>query len=179
MKKYRQLKTTEVKPLREKLHQEQNMICPILQQEYSFEEMALDHLHKQRKADDPEETDTGLIRGCINIQANIVLGKIENSWKRTGLADRGHSLSDALRRMADYLENEPLPLIHPSEKIPVIKFKKSSYNKLVKKIKETDPNKKIPPYPKRQVLTKELKTLFEKYNVEVEYYKKSLDNTSE
>lgn len=61
----------------------------------------VDHDHK-----------TGLVRGVISMEANTLLGRIENSYKRFGSSSE-IPLSGILRNMADYLEMEQKKLIHP------------------------------------------------------------------
>lgn len=165
-----QLKTTDIKGLKEKLHEDQGELCPILKHWFPPELIVLDHAHKSKRADEPGVDGKGLIRGCIHTSANIILGKIENSWVRTGLHKQDYiTLPMVLRNMADYLEREHLPFIHPTEKIPEKKLKKSSFNKLIKTMKE-DSAKKLPTYPSSKKLTKELAKLYEKYNTEPEFY---------
>ena len=75
-----------------------------------------------------------------------------------------------LRNLADYLDQENLPYIHPTEKPKKKKKKKSSYNKLVKELKLIDYRKKIPSYPKSGKLTKGIEELYSKCEVEPEFY---------
>ena len=80
----KQLKNSELKPLRIKLHEEQNHICPVLNQKFDHVEMVIDHQHK-RIADPIGVNGDGLVRGCIHNQANVIEGKITNTYKRYGL----------------------------------------------------------------------------------------------
>ena len=64
------LKQREVKPLREKLLQEQGGCCSLCQQPV-VDDAVLDHDHK-----------TGLIRGVLHRGCNALLGKIENNMPR-------------------------------------------------------------------------------------------------
>lgn len=159
-----QLKSSDILKLKKELHEAQGNKCPILDHEFPLEEMVIDHIHKRRRSDEPGFENGGLVRGAINRYVNIVLGKIENSWRRTSLETQGYSLPDTLRRMADFLEQEPLPYIHPTEKVPEKRFKKSCYNKL----KKVCP--KCPDYPKSGKLSKALEKLFEKHKIPVEFY---------
>lgn len=131
--------------------------------------MTLDHKHKLRRNPAGPNGD-GLIRGAIHKFANAIEGKITNNWMRTGLGYTDADLPTYLRNLADYLENPPCEqiYIHPSEAPTIPKFKKTSYNALVRAI---DGKQKVPAYPKNGVLTKTLATLFNKYNVNIEYYK--------
>lgn len=166
----KQLKQSDLLKLKKELHEAQNEHCPILNSPFPLDEMVVDHIHKRKRADEPNEENGGLVRGAINRYANIVLGKIENSWRRTGLEGQGYNLADALRRMADYIEADALPYIHPTEKIPEKKLKKSCYNKLAKHVKEINPRAKVPPYPKSGKFTKALEKVFIKYDFSPEFY---------
>lgn len=163
------LKQSDIIKLKEELHTAQNNICPILKKEFPLEDMVVDHVHKRKQMDEPNEENGGLVRGAINRYANIMLGKIENSWRRTGLENQGYDLPSALRAMADFLEQEPLPYIHPSEKIPHKKVMKSCFNKLIKEMKKQEV-KRLPLYPRTGKLTKKLESLFEKYEIPIEFY---------
>jgi hypothetical protein len=73
--------------------------CPILG--IKTGDWVLDHDHQ-----------TGLVRGVISRQANSLLGKIENFFlKRCG--GQKEKLPRALRRIADYLDQPPMPYLHP------------------------------------------------------------------
>lgn len=94
-----------------------------------------------------------------------------NNSKRFGLHE---NLSQWLRDLADYLDKENYPLIHPSEKPSKPKLKKSSYNKLLKLFKKnynTKPTKppKFPIYSGN--FTKAINKWYIKYNLEPEFYK--------
>ncbi len=163
----RQLKQSELAPLREDLHTLQNNVCPIIKQEFPIEEMTIDHQHKQKKSDENGVNGGGLVRGCIHFQANAFEGKVTNAYKRCGI-HKFLPLPLVLRRLADYLEQPNLPLIHPSEKPADKKLKKTSYNLLRKTY---DGKAKFPAYPKSGKLTAPLKKLFDKYNIKPEFYK--------
>lgn len=163
------LKQSDIIKLKEELHAAQNNICPILKKEFPLEDMVVDHAHKRKQMDEPNEENGGLVRGAINRYANIMLGKIENSWRRTGLENQGYDLPSALRAMADFLEQAHLPYIHPSEKIPHKKVMKSCFNKLIKEMKKQEV-KRLPLYPRSGKLTKKLESLFEKYEIPIEFY---------
>lgn len=174
----KQLKSSEMNALRERLHKEQNGICPLIKKAFPAEDMVIDHQHKDRMAQEPGENGAGLIRGCIHRMANIIEGKIWNSWKRTAMNQHDIPLPDFLRNLADYLERDNLPLIHPSEKLKEPILKKSSYNQLVKQLKADGYTKKIPPYrmskgktkKPAQKMTKPLQKLFEDTGIEPEFY---------
>jgi hypothetical protein len=166
-----QLKSGDIKELREQLHLAQDGICPIMKHYFELDAVVLDHIHKQKRADEPGVNGAGLVRGCINRFANIILGKIENSWKRTQLCNQDYiTLPQVLRNMADYLERENLNYIHPKEKIPEKKLMKSSYNSLIKLMKLSGYKKKIPAYPTRKKLSKELDALYKKFDLTPLFY---------
>lgn len=164
-----QLKGKDLLELKRRLHEEQGGVCPLLEKEFPLEDMVIDHKHK-KKADPAGPNGDGLVRGAINRFANVIEGKITNNWKRTGLEYTDADLPTFLRNLADYLENPPCEqiYIHPSEAPRHRKLKKSSYNRLVKVVGN---RQRIPPYPRKGRLTKALEKLYEKYSVDIEYYK--------
>tara|TARA_R110002020_G_scaffold441478_2_gene652268 strand:- start:7507 stop:8004 length:498 start_codon:yes stop_codon:yes gene_type:complete len=162
-----QLKQGDLKKLRKKWYDEQNGICPILKCEIPFDRTCVDHQHKL-KAELADETGKGICRGCIDRSANALEGKISNNFKRLGL-NKYTDLPSFLRNLADYLDEnkiqEDTQYIHPNEAPPKPKVKKSSYNKLVKAVNK---QQKVPKYTGN--LSKNLKALYEKYNLEPEFY---------
>tara|TARA_Y100001937_G_C7135092_1_gene339507 strand:+ start:922 stop:1371 length:450 start_codon:yes stop_codon:yes gene_type:complete len=74
--------------------------CPISRAD--MEDCVVDHSHA-----------TGKIRGVLHRQSNVLLGKIENAWKRYVQKSSAIELPQVLRNMADYLEKEDLDLLHP------------------------------------------------------------------
>lgn len=166
-----QVKQKDLKQIREKLHKDQNNICPIMGCTYPVADMVVDHQHKTRKTDINGVHGAGLIRGCIHRQANVLEGKISNAYVRYGIHHHV-SLSDYLRNLADYLDQENLPLIHPTEKEKSPKLMKSSYNKLKKAVADVGEKVKMPDFPKSGKITKPLKKLYDKYKIKPEFYKK-------
>jgi len=162
----KQMKHSEIKPLREKIHAEQNFICPICKNKIPPEDTTLDHQHKLFKDQQIGEDGAGLVRGVLCFQCNAFEGKIASSFKRLGLHKKGVDISEMLKNLGEYLSRDNLPLIHPTEAPKEPKIKKTSYNKL-KKVCTV----KMPAYPRSGKLTKELKKLFERFDVEVEYLK--------
>lgn len=152
-----QLKNKDLLPLRKKLEKKQNNLCLICEKELSSP--VLDHQHKKRIKG------TGLIRGVLCRQCNVMLGKVENNCVRYSI--KQNELPFILRNMANYLERKHLPYIHPSEAPKQKKLKKSSYKKLAKIIGD---EQKVPDYPKSGKLTKSLKKLYLKYGVRPEFY---------
>lgn len=165
-----QLKSSDLKPLKEKWHDEQKSICPILKKQITLDRTVIDHLHKL-KSEEPGIDGKGCCRGAIEFRANALEGKITNNFKRLGL-DKEIDLPSFLRNLADYLENNHLQddvlYIHPQEVKKEAKLKKSSYNKL-KNIYNL--KAKFPEYPKTCKLTKKISELFRFYNLDPEFYK--------
>ena len=160
-----QLKHKALKHLREKWHNEQGGICPILKKAYPIEFFCVDHQHKLIN-ESPSEDGKGLCRGAIHLQANSLEGKISKAYKRLGL-HKHIELTDYLRNLADYLESNRIHtgelLIHPTEAPKKKKLMKSSYNELVK---ASEGKRVLPEYKdKRGNLTKPLEKLFKEYNI--------------
>ena len=164
-----QLKSSEIKALKEKWHIDQNYICPLIKQRVELDKSVLDHLHKLKAEKPSIETGKGLCRGVLHNSANQFEGKVTSIYKRLGLASL-IELPDLLRNLADYLENNKYHqgeyYIHPTEKVKEPTLSKNSYNKLVKTI---NGKQKIPNYNKK--LTKALQKLFTKYDVEPKFNK--------
>jgi len=158
------LKHKDIKPLREELWKKNNCCCPICGKDVSVSEIALDHSH-----------DTGLIRNTICKKCNSLEGIYKQKWKRQGLMDI-IDFGDLLISMGEYLKEDHLPFIHPSEVPKNPKLQKRSYNKLRSEIQKInnylEKPLKIPPYPKSKRLTKKLKELYEKIGLDPEYYTK-------
>jgi len=153
----KQLKHSEVKTLREVIWKEQDCVCLICLNQISLEKTVLDHQHKKKVKG------SGLIRGVLCSNCNTFLGRIENNSPRHGI--NKDQLPDILRNMADYLEKDHLPYIHPTEKPKEPKLKKTSFNALQKV------HEKELIYPKSGKLNKTLSALFAKYNLTPEFYK--------
>ena len=171
---YKKLKYNELKDVRERLHTEQNGVCPILKIEMSLSDAVVDHKHV-KKGETIGDNGVGLIRGCIHKNANTVEGKILSSYRRYGIEKTGVSLPEFLRNLADYLEQEPLPYIHPVEITKInkrIRLKKSSYNELKKIHSLLGIKAKLPLYnEKTKKLTKSLSKMYERCGMEPEFYK--------
>jgi len=150
---YKELKQNELKPLRYKMWILNNKKCPVLDKEISFEKSVIDHAHKRN--DEEYSPTKGVIRECLDFRVNSVLGKLENSLKRSGLLY--------------YM------LIHPKEvkKLPKLSKRnynrcKNLYNKEIFIPKRKNQKKKVfPDYPKSGKPTKKLVELFKKFNVEL------------
>lgn len=152
--------------LRLKQWQKQNKICPILKQKIKYEDSCWDHKHKT-KAESLGEDGKGLLRGVLHFQANSWEGKCTNAFKRYGLHKFNISLPEALRNLADYIENPPMPpeYIHPNERPKAKKIGKRDFNRIIKYYFQMFPKRrKLPVYPKRGKMTKEFSLLLEKIN---------------
>lgn len=170
-KKGKVLSRKDLKLMRQVNHYLQDCICPILKEPFDEKEMVVDHIHKKH-ANILKSEFPGHIRGVIHRQVNSFEGKIANLMIRLGLHKFDITLPELLRNMAQYLEKEPYPYLHPSEAPKSKRLKKSSYNKLVKTIKQSKgKHPKIAEYPKSQKLTKPLERLFERFGIEPEFYK--------
>lgn len=160
-----QLKSNDLKPLKEKWHTEQNSICPILKKQITLDRLVVDHFHKL-KSEEPGIDGKGCCRGAIEFRANALEGKITNNFKRLGL-DKEIDLPSFLRNLADYLENNHLQddilYVHPNEVKREPNVSKKNYNKL-KKVYTG--KAKFPDYPQSKKLTKPLEKLFKEYQIE-------------
>ncbi len=171
MKNLIQLNQKDLKPLKRKLHDAQDSICPLLGIKVPLEQMVVDHKHKL-KANPAGPNGDGLVRGAIEFRANALEGKISNNWKRYYSADESKhpiTLSNYLRNLADFLENPPCEqkYIHPSEKPKVKKLSKRVFNKIAKLYKAEYPRRKELQYPKSYKPTKKIKELAQRYKIEI------------
>lgn len=168
--KLKQLKSTEIKSLRERLLKKQKGVCPICGKK--IVKPVLDHHHKKKVGG------TGRIRKVLCSACNIFLGKIENNSKRYLISNE--ELPHVLRRTSEYLLSPQLPIIHPSEAPKKKILTKSSYNKIAKlHEKALSRNEKVPKLPVYRVnskkkpvqgLTKPLEALFTYFKVKPEFY---------
>jgi len=160
-KKYIFILQKELKTFRKKHYKLQNGCCPILQQQIKFEDSVVDHKHKRKDEPYNAEDGKGLIRGVLHFQANVIEGKIANSYKRYGL-DKFISLPDLLRNIATYIEapiKEPY-FVHPSAipKIKKHKLGKRDTKRIFKYWKTMYPRRKLPTVPTSGIVTKEWET---------------------
>ncbi|MDF1882053.1 hypothetical protein JHD50_12215 [Sulfurimonas sp. MAG313] len=120
------------------------------------------------------------MREALDKRANAILGKLENALKRTGLGyEEDFDLPAFLRNAADYFERgsyvdeQGNMYVHPSEVPKEPKVSKSNYNKLKKlydkevfvPVRKGQVKKTMLKYPASKKLTKDLKELFEKYDI--------------
>ena len=153
-KDFRVLSPKELIEFRENLLNSQNYKCAICNKDIS-EKSHLDHQHTL-KSEILGENGAGLIRALLCPNCNNYLGKIENNAKRFSI----FNLPEILRKIADYLEQPNIDVLHSSEK-RFEKISKSDFNKIVKlsglKLK----------YPYKGKITKQLKELKEKYLIKL------------
>lgn len=169
--KYIEMKSADIKKLKEKIWLQNEKKCPVLNIERPLEKMALDHAHKT-KSEEYSET-KGVIRTALDFRVNAVLGKLENSIKRTGLdKDENFDIVQFLKNAAKYFEEgaykdeNDFYYIHPSEVTKEPKISKKNYNKLKKIYMLSGAKKQFPEYPTSGKLTKPLKELFDKFQIE-------------
>lgn len=98
----RRLKTTEISKVREELAGKQNGRCAICQ--LPLTRPCLDHDHG-----------TGAVRATLHAGCNSVLGKIENSYKRYGVANLAAFLAGTAAYLQRHTTNQT-GLLHPSHR---------------------------------------------------------------
>lgn len=157
-----QLSGTDVQTLRTFLLKKQNGLCAI--RGLPIKSAVLDHQHEKGLKG------TGNIRGVIDRDINIFLGKLENNCKRFNISLE--DLPTVLRQLADYIDKgdyineDGHTFRHPSEKPKEKTVSKSNYNRLKKQYTLSNAKKKFPEYPKSCKLTKELEKLFNEFKIE-------------
>jgi hypothetical protein len=161
--KYTQLKAKDVKKYRNIIAKEQKGLCAICKTCLeNCKGVSLDHQHKTKK-ETIGVNGAGLIRGVLCRDCNVFEGKIWNNSKRYGKFD---NLPEFLRNLADYLEKENYPYIHPSEEPKPQKVSKRQYNKLLKAYKEQKKlTAKLPPFPEKRKPSKKLLSLFDRFDI--------------
>ena len=153
------LKQSEIAKMREQILNEQEGICPLCNNPIPVGAACLDHEHRRRIRG------TGQLRAVLCRNCNTFLGKLENNSKRCNITLK--DLPKVLRRTSKYLLQEHKPFIHPSEREKTAKLNLTSYNNLRTEYKGRG---RFPDYPKSGTLTRRLKELFEKYQLEPEFY---------
>ena len=160
-----QLEQKDIKIIREKLTIEQDNVCPIANITIPVGNHTLDHQH-MTKRETRGVNGAGAIRGVLDYRANAWEGKVSKSFVRSGLS-KEVDLVVALRNLADYLEKEPYPMIHPNEKPKVKKLLKRPFAKIKKLYAEEYPNRKAIEYPKSGKSTVLIKELSERYDIDI------------
>lgn len=186
-----QLKQKDIPKYRDLIIKEQQGLCAICKEILPIDEkngISLDHQHRT-KNEPVGQNGAGLIRGVLCRDCNVFEGKIWNNSKRYG---KFKTLPQFLRAVADYLEKENYPYIHPTEEEKPQRVSKRQYNLLIKahnnKTKITDEVKKtsdevkkttdkkpnngkknkkieIPPFPEKRKPSQKLLNLFATYNI--------------
>jgi len=162
MNDLKQLKSKDLKALREELYHQQNGICPLCKTKIKLEEAVIDHQHKTQK-EEIGVNGAGLVRGVLCNRCNSVEGGMINKFKRYGIYLQDYT--QFLRNLADYLDQEPLPYIHPTEAPKIPKLGKRNFNKLKKLYKLKYPNRKDLEYPKSGKMSKKWEALFNEFDI--------------
>jgi recombination endonuclease VII len=154
------LSSSEIPQIRLHILAEQGGLCPICYK--PAVRACLDHSHIKRIRG------TGLVRGVLCNHCNVFLSKSENNALRYGIAQK--DLPDVLRGMADYLEREHYPYLHPSERPKEPRVTKRCYRTLYRMWAKNSLDDRTPPSYGRGKLTKKLRQWFDEYVVEIDYY---------
>lgn len=162
LKSLTQLKSSSIKNAREEIMSLQSGICSLCRK--PIERPVLDHKHKFKKTDPNGPNGQGLVRGVLCSDCNATEGKIHNAISRFVTRDSEKEI-EFLRNLIEYYQSGYYPLIHPSEEPKEKIVSKSNFNKLSKEYKLKYPKKKQLEYPKSKKLTKQLKSLFEEFNI--------------
>ena len=88
---------TKLKDFRKK---NEPTVCPLLNHKAS--DWVVDHCHTG-----------GTIRGIVSSEGNVMLGRIENAYKRLSKKPKQNTLPYVLRKMANYLEKPSSEYLHP------------------------------------------------------------------
>lgn len=107
----RKLKHSEIKSYREELWQLQDGICPLCNTYIEPKDAVLDHSHF-----------SGKIRNVIHRDDNMILGKIENNFKRWRIDEA--RASAILSNYQDYV-NYTKEIIHPTYFTPEEKVQRA------------------------------------------------------
>jgi hypothetical protein len=158
-----QLENKDLKPFREKLAKEQDLICPICGMKRELSEFVVDHQHKT-KNEKNGENGAGMVRGVICKYCNSAEGMMLKVFKRSGLYGC-ISYSEFLSNLGRYLQQPPTEFIHPSEKIKPEKLGKRLFNKLKKEYSKKYPKRKPLEYPKSGKITKNIELLLEEFDL--------------
>lgn len=106
----------DIKKVREQLYREQEGKDALTGLPLDIKQAVTDHNHK-----------TQYVRSVLHRQTNAVVGKIENLWTRYLSYWYSGSLSDFLRKVADYIErDDDVRFIHPG----FLKALQIDFNKL-------------------------------------------------
>ncbi len=127
-----ELKSKDLKNFRTELLKSQKGKCLITKKKIKPNHVTLDHKHSLKDGIVGEDG-AGLIRGVLDFRANSFEGRVLKLYKRSGLF-RVLPLPLLLRNLADYLERDYLPVVHPKEltkyRLQKLKSKKSRKEKI-------------------------------------------------
>lgn len=159
----KQLKTTEVTDLRNKILTEQGGKCALCNEVITEATgVSLDHQHKTSKEEIGADG-AGLVRGVLCRACNVWEGKIWNNTQRYRQPKNVQDRIGMLSRLIQYYEKGTYNIVHHTEKAKEPTVSKRNYNKLKKAYTG---KKKFPEYPKSGKLTLALQVLFEEYQIQ-------------
>lgn len=158
----KELKTTEIKTVREAVLKEQDGLCPLCGK--PVVNPCLDHQHKLRKADEPGIDGAGLVRGVLCRDCNALEGRIWNAMNRCLQPATVQERIDFLKNLVSYYNKTPYSMVYPGC-TPKRKVSKRNFNRLNKLYQTDNPSKKPLEYPKKGYMTKNLSVLFDQYNI--------------
>ncbi|WXB47865.1 endonuclease VII [Vibrio phage VB_VaC_TDDLMA] len=169
MEQLQQLKSSEIKQVREDILKEQGGNCAICREEIDESSGAsLDHQH-MLKRETIGEDGAGLVRGVLCRQCNVMEGKIWNNMGRYIQPEDVAERIKWLESLISYYKKDNYNLIHPNEKPSEPKVSKKNYNKLKrlynKDVELGTKKRKMPEYPKSGKMTIGLLSLFEEYEI--------------
>jgi len=153
MKNIIQLKHSDIPGIRKEVLEDQGGICQICKK--LPVRPVLDHSHKKKNKG------SGLVRGVLCSNCNVLLAKVENNATRYGVSNQ--DLPGVLSQMAHYVCMAHYPYMHPTEEPKDRTLMKSSYNEIAKLAKA------MPGYNNGK-FTAGLKMLFKKYNITPKFY---------
>lgn len=158
---FKQLKTSDLARVRAELSEAQGGICPLCGK--PLDNPVLDHQHRLRKSQEIGDDGAGLVRGVLCRDCNVLEGKIWNATNRYLRPETKQERIEFLRNLVKYLEKVPTDMIHSTERPREPILSKRQYNKLVKLAQIQ--GVKVPEYPRSKHLTKRLKVLFERFDI--------------
>lgn len=166
MEELKQLKSKDIKTVKEKILESQEFKCAICGKPLTLDEAVLDHQHKIRKSDPNGENGNGLVRGVLCNFCNPCEGVVYNNLVRYKQIKTDEERIEWLQNLIEYYKRPKYPLIHPTEAVKEPQVSKRNFNKLKKLYTLKYPQKKPLEYPKSGKLTKSLAKLFEDFNVD-------------
>jgi len=162
---FKNLKSKDIPAIRKQILEEQGYHCPLCGKPLSDKDrITLDHQHKYRKSDDNIVDGNGLVRGVLCADCNVIEGRLHNAMARfMHQPDRSQRIQ-WVKNLAEYYQKDFYPYVHPTEVKKEPMLSKRNFNKLNKLYK--DKYNKVLIYPKSGKMTKQLKPLYEEFNVQ-------------